>query len=346
MKRKRVLITGVSGQDGYYLSEFLVQKDYEVYGLLRRTSNNPLIKFESQPELKRQITFLYGNLRDLNTLKNALRTAGPDEIYNLASQSDVGISFLCPEETMEVNYYGVGRLVNEAMALNPKVKIYQASTSEMFGQSPPPQNEKTLFNPVSPYALAKLKAHEDFVVGYRQKHGLFICSGFMFNHESPRRGEHFVTRKIIISLAKIKLGLQDYFELGNLDAKRDWGFAGDYVKAMWLMLQQEKPKDFVIATGEAHSVRAFVEEAAGFLDMKIRWRGRGVKEVGVDENGKAIVKVNSKFYRPADPYYLCGDASRARKLLGWQPEVKFKDLVKMMVESDLELIRRHHAGTA
>jgi len=333
-KRRRVLITGITGQDGYYLAEFLINKGYIVYGLVRRTSNNPLIKFEPNFSLRREIKIIYGNLRDLNTIRNALQESRPDEIYNLAGQSDVGISFLCPEETMEVNYYGVGRLVNEAMRLNPKIRIYQASTSEMFGQAKPRQNETTPFNPVSPYAEAKLKAHEDFVVGYRERHGLFICSGILFNHESPKRGEHFVTRKITISLVKIKLGLQDCLELGNLDAKRDWGFAGDYVKAMWLMLQQKKPEDLVIATGEAHSVREFVEAAAAVLGMRIRWRGKGTKEVGVDARGRVLVRVNPKFYRPSDPYYLCGDARRARKLLGWQPKVGFKDLVKMMIEAD------------
>jgi len=279
-------------------------------------------------------------MRDSVALKRALETARPDEIYNLASQSDVAISFQCPEETMEINYYGVGRLINEAIKVNPRVKIYQASTSEMFGNVPPPQSETSPFRPISPYAESKLKAHEDFVVGYRGKHGLFICSGICFNHESPRRGKHFVTRKITHSLAKIKLGLQDHFSLGNLEARRDWGFAGDYVKAMWMILQQEKPQDFVIATGENHSVRDFLEAAAGTLGVYITWEGNGLKEVGKDKVGKVIVKINKDFYRPAEVNHLEGDSSKAKKILGWKPETTFEELVKMMVDADLKEIAK------
>jgi GDPmannose 4,6-dehydratase len=341
MNTKRALITGITGQDGSYLAELLLSKGYEVYGLIRRVSNDPLVRI---PEIaKKKIKFIYGNLRDLGTIERALAEAQPDEIYNLAAQSDVGVSFKCPEETIETDYYGVGRLVNAATKLNPKVKIYQASTSEMFGNTPPPQNEVSGFGPVSPYGEAKLKAHEDFVVGYREKHGFFLCSGFLFNHESPRRGEHFVTRKITKSLAKIKLGLQDSFELGNLDAKRDWGFAGDYVEAMWRILQQEGPEDFVIATGEAHSVRDFVEAAASTLDMRLTWEGNGLDEVAKDENGKVILRVNEKFYRPAEVNYLLGDSTKAREKLGWQPKVDFNGLVKMMAEADLAALNKQCA---
>ncbi len=280
-----------------------------------------------------------GNLRDLSTIRLALEESKPDEIYNLAAQSDVGISFEAPDETMEINYYGLGRIVNEAMRINPGVRIYQASTSEMFGRTKPPQNEESPFQPVSPYAEAKLRAHNDFVVGYRNKYGLFICSGILFNHESPRRGKHFVTKKITHSLSKIKHGLQDVLTLGNLDAKRDWGYAGDYVEAMWLMLQQDKPDDYVIATGESHSVREFVDAAAKALKMTIKWKGKGLKEVGVDDKGKVIVAVSANYYRPNEVHYLCGDASKARREFGWKPKLSFDELVKLMVETDEKEVR-------
>ena len=237
---------------------------------------------------------------------------------------------------METNYFGLGRLVNAVMAVNHKVRIYQASTSEMFGKTKPPQNEESPFQPVSPYGIAKVRAHEDYVVGYREKHNLFICSGILFNHESPMRGEHFVTRKITISLAKIILGQQEMFELGNLDAKRDWGYAGDYVEAMWLMLQQEKPKDFVVSSGESHTVRDFVRASAEALGMKIKFEGKGIKEIAKDENEKIIFRVNKKFYRPAEVNYLNGDSRLARKVLGWKPKVSFKQLVKMMADADMK----------
>lgn len=333
---KKALITGITGQDGSYLAKLLLDKGYKVYGMMRRTSNDPLVRFEDIKD----INILYGNLRDIAAIERIIDEANPDEIYNLAAQSDVGVSFKCPEETMEVNYYGVGRLVNAAMKKNPKVRIYQASTSEMFGKTNPPQNENSKFNPVSPYGEAKLKSHEDYVVGYREKHGLYICSGILFNHESPRRGEHFVTRKITISLAKIKLGLQDSFELGNLEAKRDWGFAGDYVRLMWLMLQQDKPDDYVIATGETHTVRDFVEAAAKALDMKLVWEGQGLNEVAKDENGKIVLRINEKYYRPAEVDYLLGDSTKAQKILGWKPGITFDGLVKMMTDADLNRLKK------
>jgi GDPmannose 4,6-dehydratase len=334
---KKALITGITGQDGSYLTELLLSKGYEVYGLIRRTSHDPFILFA--PEAHAAIKIIYGNLRDTGALERAIEQSQPDEVYNLAAQSDVGISFMCPEETVEINYYGVGRLVNALQKIKPDARIYQASTSEMFGKTNPPQNEHSPFQPVSPYGEAKLKAHQDFVVGYREKHGLFISSGILFNHESPRRGEHFVTRKITLSLAKIKCGLQDSFELGNLNAQRDWGFAGDYVEAMWLMLQQEKPDDFVVATGETHTVREFLQETAGALDMHLTFEGAGVEEVAKDESGKIIVKVNPKFYRPAEVDALRGDATKAKKTLGWVPKTTFKELARMMAQSDLAKMR-------
>lgn len=335
---KRALITGITGQDGSYLAEFLINKNYDVYGLARRTSNDPLARIEDLC-LEGKITILHGNLRDLNTVRNAMEKARPDEVYNLAAQSHVGISFECPEETEEINYYGVGRVVNEAVRINPKVKIYQASTSEMFGMARPPQNENTPFNPISPYAEAKLRAFDDFVKGYRKK-GFFICSGILFNHESPRRGKNFVTRKITYSMAKIKLGLQECLELGHLDTKRDWGYAGDYVEAMWMMLQQDGPEDFVVGTGEAHSVREFVERAAEEIGIELHWEGAGINEVGKDKNGRVIVKINEKFYRPTDPQYLLADTNKANNVLGWKPKVSFGGLIKMMVEGDLKDIAK------
>lgn len=331
--KKKALITGITGQDGSYLAEFLLKKDYQVYWLVRRTSNDPLIRIDDL-STQREIILENGNLRDLSTVSRVMQKVIPDEVYNLAAQSHVGVSFDCPEETLDINYYGFGRVVNEAIKANSRVRIYQASTSEMFGNSPPPQNEKTPFAPVSPYAEAKLKAYEDFVVHYRNK-WFFISSGILFNHESPRRGHHFVTKKISTSLVKIKLGLQDVLELGNLDASRDWGFAGDYVEAMWLMLQQDSPKDFVIATGITHTVRDFVNLACACLWISIRWEWVWLWEFAIDlSTGKKIVIINEKFYRPNEVNYLLWDASRANKELLWQPKVHFAELVKTMVDFD------------
>lgn len=336
--KKRALITGITGQDGSYLSESLLSDGYEVFGLVRRTSNDPLIRLQRLRDFKK-IRIIYGNLRDSASLERALLESKPDEIYNLAAQSDVGISFYCPEETVEINYYGLGRLVNAALKICPKTRIYQASTSEMFGKTPPPQKENSLFQPVSPYGEAKLKAHEDYVVEYRKRHGLYICSGFLFNHESPRRGEHFVTRKATLSLAKIACGMQKCFSVGNLDTSRDWGFAGDYVEAMRLMLRQRTPKDFVVATGKSHTIREFITAAAEKLGIFISWKGTGVQEIGKDQNNRIIVAVDKKLYRPREVNNLRGDASKALSVLGWKPKVSFDGLVEMMTQSDLENIR-------
>jgi len=338
---KRALITGITGQDGSYLAEFLLKKDYEVYGLIRRVSTEPLLRIE-RLVLDKKIKLITGNMRDPATIRTAIAESRPDEIYNLGAQSDVGISFHCEDETWDTNYHGTGRLVLAAMEFNPKVKIYQASTSEMFGTTRPPQNEQSPFQPVSPYAKAKTRAHEDYVVGYREKHGLFICSGILFNHESPRRGKHFVTRKITYSLAKIKLGLQKRLELGNLQSWRDWGFAGDYVEAMWLMLQQNAPEDFVIATGESHMVEEFVEQAGQYIEMPIVWSGAGINKVGYNELDEIIVRVNKDFYRPNEVRHLRGDASKAKEILGWKPRITFKNLVDMMARTDLELVRHEN----
>src|SRR3989344_4623010 len=335
---KRALITGLTGQDGSYLAEFLLGKGYQVFGLVRRSSSDPFGRLQDLA-INRQIKIIYGNLRDSASLARALDQSQPDEIYNLAAQSDVGISFQCPEETLEINYFGLGRLVNEALKIVPQAKIYQASTSEMFGATPPPHHEQSPFRPVSPYAEAKLKAHLDFVVNYRERHHLFICSGILFNHESPRRGKHFVTRKITHSLAKIEAGLQETLLLGNLEAKRDWGFAQDYVEAMWLMLQKDQPEDFVIATGESRTVREFFETAARLIGFKIRFEGKGQDEVAKDEKGKIILKIDPKYYRKAEVDSLLGDASKAYKELGWKPKTSFEELVRIMLEHDRDEVR-------
>ena len=339
MKKRRAFITGITGQDGSYLAEYLVEKGYDVWGLMRRTSLDPLMRIHKLAD-DRTIKLRYGNLRDTSSLQRALEEAKPDEVYNLAALSDVGISFKCPEETMEINYYGLSRLILEAVKVNPKVRIYQASTSEMFGRTNPPQNEKSVFDPVSPYAEAKLMAYKDFVKGYREQYGYFVASGILFNHESPKRGEHFVTRKITVSLAKIKLGLQKGFSLGNLEARRDWGYAGDYIKAMHLMLQQKKPDDFVIATGISHSVRDFVEAACKELDIPLTWKGKGLREIGVTTDNKTIITINKEHYRPKEVDFLLGDATKARKELGWKPEVDFRGLVHMMAQSDFAYYKK------
>lgn len=337
---KRALITGITGQDGYYLAKLLAEKNYEIYGLVRRSSHNPFARFDDDISLWKKINVIYGNMRDVESIRRALDVSRPDEIYNLAALSDVGISFQCPAETMEINYHGLGKLITEAQQMFPKARLYQASTSEMFGRTNPPQSENSVFLPVSPYAEAKLRAHQDYIKGYREKYGFFACSGILFNHESPKRGENFVTRKVTLSLAKIKLGLQDYLELGNIDSKRDWGFAGDYVEAMWAILQEEKPDDFVVSTGENHTVRDFVNTAARHLGMKLMWEGEKENEVAKDQNGKVVVKINPKFYRPNEVHNLLGDSSKAKKVLGWEPKTSFDELVKMMVDFDLEYLKK------
>lgn len=332
---KKALITGITGQDGSYLAEFLLHKGYEVHGIMRRCSTEPLIRIQDIV-FERKITLHMGDLRDYEAIKRIIVKVSPDEIYNLAAQSDVGISFMCPEEAFAINYEGMGNVVKAAFEHNKDIRVYQASTSEMFGKTNPPQSELAQFQPVSPYAEAKLKAHEEYVVGYRDKHGMHISSGILFNHESPRRGKHFVTRKITHSLAKVKMGLQTHITLGNLDAKRDWGFAGDYVEMMWMMLQQDKPDDYVVATGESRSVREFVEATATALGMKITWEGSGVDEVAKDEHGDVVVRISERFYRPAEVDYLLGDATKAKEKLGWAPKTPFQELVDMMVASDLK----------
>ncbi len=339
--QKRALITGITGQDGSYLAELLIRKGYRVFGFMRRTSTDPFVRIEDL-YIKGEIDLMYGNMRDMPTIVRALEEAKPDEIYNLAAQSHVGVSFLCPDETDDINFKGLERLGTEAFRRNPKVKVYQASTSEMFGSTPPPQSEASPFQPVSPYAVSKLHSHE--LVSAWQKEGKYAVSGILFNHESPRRGKHFVTRKLTHSLVKIKLGLQEKVRLGNLGAKRDWGFAGDYVEAMWMMLQPARPSNYVIATGKSHTVRDLVAAVCHALGIDITWRGKGLEEKGYDQHGKCIIEVNSRFFRPQEVEALEGDSTKALRELGWKPKVSFQDLVEMMVESDLRLIAGHKKG--
>jgi len=334
---KKALITGITGQDGSYLAEFLLKKGYEVFGLVRNTKSKSLKNIEKLYKNK-QIILIRGNLKNQESIKKALAIAKPDEIYNLAAQANDINSFKLSKETQNINYRGVGYLVNKAMELNPKIKIFQAGSSLMFDQTiKPPQNEETPFSTASPYGKFKLKAHNKYVIGYRKKHNLFICSGILFNHESPRRKENFVTRKITKSLVKIKLGLLDNIKLGNLEMKKDWGYAPEYMEAAWKMLQQKNPQDFVIATGETHSVREFVNETCKVLNVKIIWKGKGANEKGIElGTGKTIVEIDKKYFRPNEVNYLRGDNTKAEKILKWKPKCNFKKLVKIMVKADME----------
>lgn len=336
---KKALITGVTGQDGSYLAPLLLDKGYEVHAILRRTSNDPTERL-SDLFSGRKVHFHDGNIRDLNRVSEIMGSVVPDEVYNLAAQSHVGTSFKCPDETWDINYYGVGRVVNEALKVNPEVKIYQASTSEMFGNSPAPQSEDTPFDPQSPYAEAKYRAHQDFILNIRETRGSFLASGILFNHESPRRGKQFVTRKITHSFAKISAGLQSHLELGNLEAVRDWGHAADYVEAMHKILLQDIPEDYVIATGKSHKVRDFVELTAKYFDYEIEWEGEAENEIGRNKKtGDILVSVNPDFYRPSEVNYLMGDATKAKNVLNWEPKIEFEELVRQMSESDSILVK-------
>ncbi len=335
----RALITGITGQDGSFLAENLLEKGYDVYGLVRRTSAGSYGRIE---HLTEKVTLLDGNLRDMDSIRRALKISHPDEIYNLAAQSDVGVSFKCPDETFEVNWLGLGRLINCAREEGLTPRIYQASTSELFGEvKETPQSENTPFNPVSPYGHSKLRAHEDFVVRYREMRDMFIVSGILFNHESERRGEKFVTRKITRGLASIHLGIEDTLSLGNLNASRDWGYAKEYVEAMRLMLQQKTPSDFVISSGKTHSIREFALYTAKHLGMELKFEGEGVDEVGIDQHtGKVIIRVNPKFFRPNEVNTLKGNPSKAREMLGWVPKTDLEGLVKIMTNHDLKELKQ------
>ena len=351
--KKVALITGITGQDGAYLAEFLLDKGYEVHGIKRRTSlfNTDRIDhlYQDPHEKGRRFILHHGDMTDSSSLTRIIQHVQPGEIYNLAAQSHVAVSFEEPEYTADSDALGALRLLEaiRILGMEKMTRFYQASTSELYGKAvETPQKETTPFYPRSPYGVAKLYAYL-ITVNYREAYGMFACNGILFNHESPVRGETFVTRKITRALARIKLGLLDCLFLGNLNAKRDWGHARDFVEAQWLMLQQDKPEDFVIATGEQHSVREFVEAVGKELDIKITWRGAGVDEKGYDATGRCIVAVDPRYFRPTEVDSLLGDASKARKRLGWRPKVKFGELVAEMVKEDFklaerdELVKRH-----
>ncbi|MDO8580797.1 MAG: GDP-mannose 4,6-dehydratase [Candidatus Omnitrophota bacterium] len=330
---KKALVTGITGQDGSYLAEFLVKKGYEVYGLMRRSSsfNTDRIDhlYQDPHEKNLRLKLVYGDLNDASSLNHIVKTVKPDEIYNLGAQSHVKVSFSIPEYTGEVGALGTTRLLEAIRDSGIKTKFYQASSSEMYGNASEfPQNENTPFRPRSPYAAAKVYAYW-MTANYREAYNIFACNGVLFNHESPRRGETFVTRKITMALARIRHKVQTKLYLGNLDAKRDWGFAGDYVEAMWLMLQHHEADDYVVATGETYSVRQFLEEAFGYVGL----------------NWKKYVEIDKKYFRPTEVDCLMGDSSKAKKLLNWKPKVNFHQLVRMMVDADMNVVRKILHGT-
>lgn len=339
MKKKKAFITGVNGQDGSYLTELLLKKKYEVHGLIRRTCtfNRNNIEHVIKKHKGKDFFLHYGDLTDSSNLNRLVEKIQPQEIYNLAAQSHVKVSFEVPEYTAETDAIGTLRLLDAIRETGVKCRFYQASTSELFGKAQEvPQSESTPFYPRSPYGVAKLYAFW-IVKNYREAYNLFACNGILFNHESPRRGENFVTRKITMSAVKVIKGLQKKVSLGNLDAKRDWGFAGDYVEAMWKMLQMKKPDDYVIATGNTNTVREFVEMTFKCLGVDIRWKGKGVNEKGYNKkSGKLLVDVNPHYFRPSEVDLLIGDASKAHNELKWRPKVQLDKLIKMMVEEDLK----------
>lgn len=340
-KKKRALITGITGQDGSYLTELLLDKGYEVHGIIRRSSSFNTGRIDhlfNMTEVLDQTLFLhYGDLTDSSNLNRILDKVRPDEIYNLAAQSHVKVSFEVPEYTAEVDAIGTLRFLDAIRETGVRTKFYQASTSELYGKAREfPQTEKTPFYPRSPYGVAKLYAYW-IIVNYREAYNLFACNGILFNHESPRRGQTFVTRKITVAVARIKVGLQEQLLVGNLNAKRDWGYAPEYVDAMWRMLQQDAPDDYVIATGETHTVREFVEKAFQCADMTVEWQGEGKNEIGVcQKTGKIVVAIDQKYFRPTEVDVLIGDARKAETELGWRAQVRFDELVRVMVEADLK----------
>ena len=352
MTKKVALITGATGQDGSYLAELLLEKGYKVYGIVRRASsfNRSRLKYiynYSNPN-RSNFELYYGDMTDSSSILHILQQTKPDEIYNLSAQSHVRVSFEIPEYTANADALGTLRILEaiRILGMTKNVRFYNASTSELFGLAQEvPQTEKTPFYPRSPYGVAKLYAHW-ITKNYREAYEMFACNGILFNHESERRGENFVSKKITQQVAKIKLGIEKDIVLGNLDAKRDWGYAPEYVEAMWLMLQQDKPEDFVIATGEAHSVREFVEKSFRIADIDIRWEGRGINEKGIDsETGKPLVRVDPRYLRPAEVDELLGDPSYARKKLGWKSKTSFDELVEIMVKYDLDQFSKQQNST-
>lgn len=343
---KKALITGITGQDGSYLAELLLEKGYEVHGVQRPSSSIRTARIDhlfNDPTVHDKTLFLHhGDLTDTANISDLIRSIEPDEVYNLAAQSHVRISFDLPELTAETDALGTLTILESIrkQGLTHKTKFYQASTSELYGKAvETPQTEETPFYPRSPYGVAKLYGFW-IIKNYREAYDMFACNGILFNHESERRGYNFVTRKVTIGLSKIKLGQQDVLELGNLDAKRDWGYAKEYVEAMWLMLQQDTAEDLVIATGETHSVREFIEECCKQLDIELEWQGEGVDEIGVDKKScKTIIKINPRYYRPTEVDILLGDPTKAKEKLGWEAKTKFKELAKLMIESDYKLLK-------
>lgn len=354
---KRALITGITGQDGSYLAEFLLSKGYEVHGLIRRASTFNTGRIDhiyTDAHVKGSQLFLhYGDLSDSSQITNIVYNIQPQELYHLGAQSHVRVSFDMPEYTGNITALGTTRFLEAVRRSGIKAKFYQASSSEMFGATPPPQNEKTPFYPRSPYAAAKVYAYW-MAVNYREGYGLFACNGILFNHESPRRGETFVTRKITRAVAHILSGEQKKLYIGNLDAKRDWGFAPEYVVCQWLMLQQEKPDDYVIGTGESHSVREFIEHAFHYAGLEIEWKGKGSEEKGVVcsatvsegdiKRGDVVIEVDPHYFRPTEVDYLLADASKAKEKLGWESKITFKELVKIMIDADMELVGLNSPG--
>ncbi|GBU26657.1 GDP-mannose 4,6-dehydratase [Treponema sp. R8-4-B8] len=333
---KNALITGITGQDGSYLSELLLEKGYNIYGIMRRKS---VVDYGNVAHLKDKIHFIYADMTDVVSLVSAMRVSQADEVYNLAAQSFVATSWEQPIITADINAVGVTHLLEAIRIVKPQARFYQASTSEMFGLAQEmPQTEKTPFYPRSPYGVAKLYGHW-ITKNYRESYGMYACSGILFNHEGERRGKEFVTRKITDAVARIKLDLQDHVELGNLDAKRDWGHSQDYVNAMWLMLQQNMPDDYVIASGETRTIREFVETAFSRVDIKIQWQGSGKEEIGIDKaSSRTFVKINPRFFRPAEVEILLGNPEKAERQLGWKRKISFSELVARMVDNDLALV--------
>lgn len=343
---KKALISGITGQDGSYLAEILLEKGYEIHGIIRRSSsfNRGRIDhlyIQNDNLMNKRMFLHYGDVTDTSNLNRLLEKIVPDEIYNLAAQSHVKVSFDVPEYTAQVDAVGTLRFLDAIRETGVKTKFYQASTSELYGKVREiPQNEQTPFYPRSPYGVAKLYGYW-IVINYREAYNLFACNGILFNHESPRRGEGFVTRKTTLAAARIKLGLQKTLELGNLSAKRDWGFAPEYCEGMWRMLQQNEPEDFVLATGETHTVREFVDLTFRELEMPLRWQGTGPEEQGIEEKtGRVMVQVDRRYYRPTEVELLVGDAAKAKQKLGWSPTTKFEDLVRMMARADFDKVSK------
>ena len=341
---RKALITGITGQDGSYLAELLLEKGYEVHGMIRRSSSFNTGRIDhlyNDPEILDKRLFLhYGDLTDSSNLNRLLENIQPDEIYNLGAQSHVQVSFEVPEYTAEVDAIGTLRFLDAIKDTGVQTRFYQASTSELYGMAQEvPQSESTPFYPRSPYGVAKIYGYW-IIVNYREAYGLFACNGILFNHESPRRGPTFVTRKITRAAARIKHGVQEKLVLGNLVAKRDWGYAPEYVEGMWLMLQQEEPDDFVMATGESHTVREFVDITFKELDMELVWEGGGVNEKGIDKNGRVLVEIDERYFRPTEVDFLIGDASKAERELGWVTKTKFDDLVAIMAKADWEKVQK------